>query len=105
MELIMTFKDKNGTEHRFKKFPMIGAGATYPATSGVYIMTKHEKPVYIGQSEDLSKWLVPGHKKEACAKKAGADAVYILEAPKSETEKIAQDLIYAYNPECNGEGK
>lgn len=105
-EMSRVFKDRNGKERTFKKFGWIGKGPDkYPATSGVYIMAREGHPIYIGQSEDLHKWLVPGHPKAECAANAGADAIYILEAPKAETEKIVQDLVYAYNPECNGAGK
>ena len=97
------FDDSDGTSFMFRKYPMIGEGGEYPETSGVYIMAKETAPVYIGQSENLKKWLVPGHKKLECAKKQGADAIYILEAPKEELEKRVRDLIYNYEPFCNGE--
>ncbi len=56
------FKDKNGMEFKFEKYGMFGqAISDYPAASGVYIMAKGDTPLYIGESEDLKKWLKHGH--------------------------------------------
>ncbi len=100
------FKDKNGMEFKFEKYGMFGqANSDYPAASGVYIMAKGDTPLYIGESEDLKKWLKPGHEKSECPIKAGADCIYICLFPKEENEKRVGDLIYAYNPPCNGRGK
>lgn len=100
------FKDKNGMEFKFEKYGMMGqANSDYPAASGVYIMAKGTTPLYIGQSEDLKKWLIPGHKKSECPIKEGADCIYICLFPKEECEKRVEDLIYAYNPPCNGRDK
>lgn len=61
------------------------------------------KPVYIGQTSDISERF-DSHHKALCIQRAGATHIHVHTSADDESERKEeeQDLIANYDPECNG---
>jgi predicted GIY-YIG superfamily endonuclease len=80
-----TFTDKKGANYIFAK----------ETTKGSY------KPIYIGQTDDLSERF-DNHHKMPCIKRNGATHIHVhINTDESSRLKEESDLIEKWNPICN----
>ena len=102
--LLIYWKDKSGTSHRFWIYPR-GTKFNEPCP-GIYIYARETSPhkwipIYIGQTENVNVRLT-NHEQQECVDQNGATHIHvsIVTAEKSRLA-IEKDLIQQWKPVCN----
>ncbi len=95
---------KSGTKYRYWIYPM---GQSFTAKPGNYIFAKETtpnkwRPIYIGQTSDLSARF-DNHHKLPCIRKNEATHIHAHTNDAGEKARLAEeaDLIANYDPICN----
>jgi hypothetical protein len=94
---------KSGKSYKYWIHPI---GTSFKEETGNYIFayeskTNHWRPVYIGQTENLSQRL-ENHEKEDCAKRNGATHIHShINSYKTQRLYEEKDLILKWQPYCN----
>jgi hypothetical protein len=101
------FKGASGQVYGFKVYAL---GTHFRKLSGVYVVTTRSstaagghrhRPLYVGQTEDLSQPL-GRHRKAGVFREHGANCVCLLsDASKESRVAKERDLIAAFQPVCN----
>lgn len=95
---------KSGTRYKYWIYRI---GTSFTEAPGNYIFAQESepgtfRPIYIGQTSDLSMRL-GNHEKEECAKRNGATHIQVHLTPTGEKARLAEekDLILRWQPVCN----
>ena len=100
----ITLRGKSGTTYDFEVYPW---GQQFNPVGGVYVILREpaDGTIYVGQTGDLSARF-DSHHKAACFQLHGRRYIGVL-AESSEQRRLAMetDLIAAYHPPCNEQGK
>lgn len=98
----------DGRSGRTYKYWIYKIGTTFEKAPGNYIFAKETKPntfrpIYIGETEDLSERF-DDHHKMPCIKQEGATHIHVHKNTGGETARQAEeaDLVGRWNPICNG---
>jgi hypothetical protein len=104
--LLIYWKDKSGTSHRFWIYPR-GTKFNEPCP-GIYIYARETSPhkwipIYIGQAENVNVRLT-NHEQQECVDENGATHIHvsIVTGEKSRLA-IEKDLIQQWKPVCNAQ--
>jgi hypothetical protein len=104
-ETKLLFTSKSGHQYEFYRYPL---NVTFKAVPGIYIWVKQTKPgsyrpLYIGQSQDLSDRHSGGHHKEDDVRLGGATHICALATSGTPAQRLLQerDLIESYKPDFN----
>lgn len=96
-----------GITGRKYKYWIYEIGHPLKAVPGNYVFAKETKPntfrpIYIGQTGDLSERF-DDHHKMPCIKKEGATHIHAHESSKDKTDRLTEetDLVRRLNPICN----
>jgi hypothetical protein len=99
------FKGKSGREYKFWIYPL---GTSFKELPGIYGWLKETqpgtfRPLYFGQTKNLSDRHGGGHHKEDEVKRNGATHICARVTSGSEADRLAEekDLIENYKPVCN----
>ena len=104
--LLIYWKDKSGTSHRFWIYPR-GTKFIEPCP-GIYIYAKETSPhkwipIYIGQTENVNVGLT-NHEQQACVDQNGATHIHVsIITDKKSRFTIEKDLIEQWKPVCNSQ--
>jgi hypothetical protein len=108
----LTGTDKTGRQTPYK-FEVTTLGSHYPDYSGVYVLRKNSKNLYVGEAGEFSENLGrkryisdrladTKHDGRDCSKKRGATHVASVKCLDDDVrKKIQDDLIITYDPPCN----
>ena len=102
-----TFFDANDAAYTFDVYPV---DADLNATGAVYVVARRRQaddgsfaydPVYIGQTEDISKHLA-NHPRRACFREYDADVVCVFtDDEKTTRQEIETVLLQRHEAPCN----
>ncbi len=102
--LLIYWKDKSGTSHRFWIYPP-GTKFNEPCP-GIYIYARETSPhkwtpIYIGKAENVNTALT-NHEQQKCVDLNGATHVHVRIVTKEKSRvAIEKDLIEKWKPVCN----
>jgi hypothetical protein len=102
--LLIYWKDKSGTSHRFWIYPR-GTKFNEPCP-GIYIYARETSPhkwipIYIGQTENVNVRLT-NHEQRECVDQHGATHIHVsIITPEKSRLAIEKDLIEQWKPVCN----
>ncbi|MFZ0917728.1 MAG: hypothetical protein WAN04_12595 [Candidatus Udaeobacter sp.] len=102
--LLIYWKDKSGTSHRFWIYPR-GTKFNEPCP-GIYIYARETSPhkwtpIYIGQTENVNIRLT-NHEQQECVDQNGATHIHVsIITPEKSRLAIEKDLIEQWKPVCN----
>jgi uncharacterized coiled-coil protein SlyX len=104
--LLIYWKDKSGTSHRFWIYPR-GTKFNEPCP-GIYIYARETSPhkwipIYIGQTENLNVRLT-NHEQQECVDQNGATHIHVSIITNEKSRfTIEKDLIEQWKPVCNAQ--
>ena len=102
--LLIYWKDKSGTSHRFWSYPR-GTRFNEPCP-GIYIYARETSPhkwipIYIGQTKNVNVRLT-NHEQQECVDQNGATHIHVsIVANEKSRLAIEKDLIEQWKPVCN----
>ena len=102
--LLIYWKDKSGTSHRFWIYPR-GTKFNEPCP-GIYIYARETSPhkwipIYIGQTENVNVRLT-NHQQRECVDQNGATHIHVSIITREKSRlAIEKDLIEQWKPVCN----
>jgi predicted GIY-YIG superfamily endonuclease len=101
----VTAQGVSGMKYNFMAYPW---GTQFKALGGVYLILKKnwqnafEKPIYIGQTKDLSERFDEHHKAKCFDRNAKTHIAVMVEESEQRRLAVEADLIKSYNTSCNG---
>lgn len=96
----------SGAEYKYYIYPI---GTDFSATPANYIYAKETepgryRPIYVGETGDLSDRPLDTHHKKGCIERQGATHIHVHKSSSSKEERVWEeaDIVDKWNPHCNG---